>query len=371
MRLKKYLQLQDILKSFPDLIEDHLGPLELEIEALCPIEYPDKNGLAYALSEKKLQVALKTNPSALIIPPLLKTSAGAYKGSVLISPAPELLAREISQKYGPFPTPYFEPWEDVSETSNLNPLGRISPRAFIHSSAKIDPEATVGPMAYVGSSAIIEKGVVIGAQAHIQSYCHIGESSVVHPFAFVGHHTLIGKRCELSPHSTVGKEGFGYSQDKDFNHFRIPHCGNVVLGNDVHIGSQTCIDRGTFQNTTIGSGTKIDNLVHIAHNSTIGEKCLITANVTMAGSTKLGHRMMIGGSTTISGHLEIGDDVHLAGCTGVTKSIHKPGVYGGLPAQPMGLFLKNQASIPKLQETRKSLQKLWKLFLKKHPNEKE
>ena len=136
--------------------------------------------------------------------------------------------------------------------------------------------------------------------------------------------------------------------------------GSVIIGDDVHIGANCCIDRGSMQDTTIGNGTRLDNLVHLAHNVSVGENCLITANVTVAGSTSLGSRMMIGGSTSIDGHLKIGDDVHFQAISGVTKSLQKPGIYGGFPAQPTMTYKRNQATYMKLAELRKTVEALAK-----------
>lgn len=359
MRLKESLTLDEICKAFENLIVDHHGSLSKAVRNLSSVDAPEPHCILYALNERSLRKAMASQPVALIVTPKLAQTVSSkistHQPVIIVSPLPELLSREIAQKFGPYPTPYID-WE-VSANSP-----KVDPSAHIHPSAKIHPGAVVGPMAFIGPEVEVENKAIISAQAHIQSHSLIGKGTVIHPFVFVGHRSKIGAYCELMPHAVVGKEGFGYAQDQNFNHFRIPHTGRVCIEDNVHIGSHTCIDRGTFQDTHIGEGTKIDNLVHLAHNTIVGKNSLITANVTVAGSTTLGDRMMIGGSTTITGHIQLTNDTHLAGCTGVTKSITEPGAYGGFPAQPIQNFRKNQASFTVLADLRKTVSKLKKFL---------
>ena len=234
-------------------------------------------------------------------------------------------------------------------------------KSFIHPTAKVADSALIGPGVFIGKEAFIGEDAVIGANTIVQSNSHVGEGSRIHESSYIGHNSKLGKTCEIFPHAAIGIEGFGYGTDFETGeHAPINHQGHVVLEDNVHVGSGTKIDRGTFGFTKIGKHTKIDNLCHIAHNCEIGPFSLVTAGFKVAGSTKIGAFFVTGGNVTVTGHITIADNVNLAGLSAVHKSIDKPGSYYGYPLKPIKEGLKNSAVSGNLYKMKKDLDKALK-----------
>ena len=192
----------------------------------------------------------------------------------------------------------------------------------------------------------------------IEEGAKIGDRSVVHPHVTIGYDCEIGNEVIIQPGVVIGSEGYGFAQDEKGRSHRIPQLGRVVIEDRVSIGAGSCIDRATYGETRIGAGTKLDNLCHIAHNVEIGEDCLLTAGFVVAGSTKIGDRVIASGQTGVLDHLEICDDVTLVHRAGVTKSIDEPGVYAGLPLQPLSAHMRNTVALKQLSDLRKKVQQL-------------
>ena len=184
----------------------------------------------------------------------------------------------------------------------------------------------IGKNCSVGHNTIIEKNVQIG------NNCNIGSNVIIK-------NTIIGNNTNVLDGAIIGKKGFGFFPGVKKN-FRYPHIGSVIIGNDVEIGCNNTIDRGSLSDTVIGNGTFLDNQVHIAHNVKIGQNCIITGQVGFAGSSSIGNRVMIGGQAGISGHLTIGDNVQIGGGSGVIKNIPSNTKVMGYPAQNIRNFLK-------------------------------
>ena len=184
----------------------------------------------------------------------------------------------------------------------------------------------IGNNCSIGHNSIIEKNVVIG------NNCNIGNNVILK-------NTTIGNNTNILDGAVVGKKGFGFYPGKNKN-IRYPHVGAVIIGNDVEIGCNNTIDRGSLSNTIIGDGTFLDNQVHIAHNVKIGKNCIITGQVGFAGSSSIGNKVMIGGQAGISGHLTIGDNVKIGGGSGVINNIPSNTKVMGYPAKNIRNFLK-------------------------------
>jgi len=241
----------------------------------------------------------------------------------------------------------------------------IHPSSSIDSTAKIAKGVTVGPFAVIGKNCVVDEGSIIGANAVLEPGVKIGKNTHIHPQVFIGHDCELGSECEVKPQAVIGGEGFGYATDvKKMQHHRLTHFGRVLIGDRVHVGSGTTIDRGTFADSTIGSDTKIDNLCHFGHNIQIGIGTIITGGVITAGSVKIGNACVIGGGTNIAGHLEIADQVQIGGMSGITKSIPQAGAYGGYPLQPLKDYLKTTSSIASLPQLRKTVKRLENQILK-------
>lgn len=242
---------------------------------------------------------------------------------------------------------------DRRESLLAFPAG-ISPQSWIHPSAIIESGVSIGPFTTIGPNVIIQKGSHIGSHCIIEGESHIGSECFLEGHVFIGRQTQIGKRCRIKPFASIGTDGYGYFPAKN-NTIKIPQIGKVIIEDFVDIGSGTCIDRATITHTRIGKGTKIDNLVHIAHNCDIGRYCFITACFAMAGSTKIGDHFMTGGATSVGSHLTIANDVTLAGASVVMSDITSSGQYGGHPLQPMKNYLKTQVMLNQLLNLKKQI----------------
>jgi UDP-3-O-[3-hydroxymyristoyl] glucosamine N-acyltransferase len=214
----------------------------------------------------------------------------------------------------------------------------IHPTAVVHKTAVIEEGVTLCPYAVIDAGVRIGKNTFIGSHVYIGPRSSIGTSSVIHPHVVVREDSQIGDNVIIQPGAVIGSCGFGYSTDNTGKHTKLEQIGNVVIENDVEIGANTTIDRARFKSTQIGVGTKIDNLVQIAHNVEIGFNSIIISQVGIAGSTKIGNFVVLAGKVAVNGHIEICDKVRVAACSGVSKSIVNPGDYGGLPAQPLAEY---------------------------------
>ena len=216
------------------------------------------------------------------------------------------------------------------------------PPAGRHASAVIAADAQVDPSAAIGPLCVIESGACVGPGAVLDAHCHVGRHAVVGPDCWlksgvkVGDFCTLGARCRVQPGAVIGAEGFGY-EPVGGEIRRIPQVGVVVLEDDVEIGANTTLDRARFSRTVVGRGTKIDNLVQVAHNVRIGRQCLITAQVGIAGSTTLGDHCVLGGQAGVAGHLTLGDRVKLGAQTGLFEDVPADGFMNGTPAVPFGL----------------------------------
>ena len=216
------------------------------------------------------------------------------------------------------------------------PPAGIHPSAVVAPSAKVDPAAHVGPFCVIGEGATVAAGATLEARCHVGARASVGADCWLKPGVVVGDYCVLGARCRIQSGAVIGSDGFGY-EPVDGEIRRIPQIGNVVLEDDVEVGANSTLDRARFSRTVVGRGTKIDNLVQIAHNVRIGRQCLITAQVGIAGSTTLGDHCVLGGQSGVAGHLTLGDRVRLGAQTGLFEDVPADGFMNGTPAVPFGL----------------------------------
>jgi len=229
----------------------------------------------------------------------------------------------------------------------LNPAPK--PPRGVHPSAVVDPSAQVHESACVGPLSVVEAGARIEAEVIIGPSCVIGRESRIGPESrlvasvTVCHGVQIGARVVLHPGAVIGGDGFGLARDGE-SWFKIPQVGGVIIGDDVEIGANTTVDRGTLEDTVVEEDVRIDNQVQIAHNCHIGAHTAIAGCVGIAGSARIGRRCTIAGAAGIAGHLEICDDVHITAMSMVVQPITEPGVYSSnLPAEPNRRWRRNVA----------------------------
>ena len=237
------------------------------------------------------------------------------------------------------------------------PAAGVHPTAVIEEGAEVPPDAMVGPNVTVGARAILGAGVVLHANVYVGARSRIGAGTVVHPGAVLYHDTLVGERCILHAGCVLGSDGFGFEPTAT-GWDKIPQCGTVEVGDDVEIGANVTVDRGRFRATRIGSGAKLDNLVHVAHNVEVGDHTLLLAQVGIAGSSKIGQRVILAGQVGVVGHVEVGDGARVSAQSGVSKSLEGGRDYFGSPAKPQREGLRQVAALGKLDELRKRVEAL-------------
>jgi len=232
----------------------------------------------------------------------------------------------------------------------------VSPDARVDPSAVLGEGCAVGPFAVIGAEVTIGARTVVGPGAVIEPGVRIGEDASIGPGAVCGAGAELGDRVMLKAGAVVGGPGFGFLRGPT-GHSRLPHPGRCVIGDDVEIGSCTCIDRGNFDDTVVGRGTKIDNLVQVGHNVHLGERCLVMATTGIAGSVRIGDDVTVAGGVGIADHAKIGDRAVISARSVVFGSATIPAdaVVGGYPARPHRSFLRAQAALYRLTDSAEAL----------------
>ena len=236
-----------------------------------------------------------------------------------------------------------------------------------HPSAVIDPESDIAEDVVIGPGAVVESGVVVGSGSEIGAGCvigpnvKIGTNCKLWPNVVINYNCQLGNNVEIHANSTIGTMGFGYRTDQGV-HKRIPHIGNVVLEDNVEIGANTCVDRAKIGSTVIGSGTKVDNLVQIAHNVKVGPNCIIVSQAGIAGSAKLGKYVVLAGQVGVADHCVVEDFAQIGAKGGLFtgQKVESGAKVLGYPAQDMNEQLRQQASLKKLPEMARKFKKFLK-----------
>ncbi len=236
----------------------------------------------------------------------------------------------------------------------------IHETAIIGENVTIGKNVTIRPYCIVCDNAIIGDNVVLHPYVYIGHNAKIGNDSAIYAGAIVHENCILGQRVVLRAKAVIGGEGFGFATGESGIHTHVPQVGNVILEDDVEVGSCSCIDNATMGSTLVRRGTKIDNLVHLGHNVEIGEDCFLIAQVGIAGSTKCGNHVVFAGQTGSTGHITIGDNVTFAGKTGITGNVPSNSVYAGYPMRPHKEWLKLAAYETRLPELVRTVKKLEK-----------
>jgi UDP-3-O-[3-hydroxymyristoyl] glucosamine N-acyltransferase len=316
------------------------GDPERVIVGANALEAAQSNELSFVANQKAAQLADKSEAGCLLVPTSFdKTGTWSL---IRVADARIAFVHVLSVLY---------PKRKVS------PL--IDPTAIIAVSAKIAPDCSIGPYTTIGEETQIASGCSIGAGCRIGSQVVMGENTTVHPNVTIYDGVRIGNRVLLHAGCVLGADGFGFTLVKD-HYEKFPQVGTVEIGDDVEIGANSCVDRAALGVTRIGEGTKLDNLVHIAHNCTIGKHVIIAAQTGLSGGVVIGDYAFIGGQTGIADKAKIEPKAIVAAKSGILTSqkVLATEPVWGIPARPLRQHLKNLAHIGKLPEMREELQEL-------------
>jgi UDP-3-O-[3-hydroxymyristoyl] glucosamine N-acyltransferase len=316
-----------------------VGDGSIVLKGFAPADSARRGDLTFAENEEYFARAAKSEASAILVDGI---SGETDKVLIRVPKARVAFAKTLSLF---FPDPPVVPG--------------IHATAVISSTARIDPRAQIGPHCVIGDRAQIGAECVLQGGNHIGADCVIGESSRLFANVVLYPRTQIGRRVSIHAGTVIGSDGFGYVFDKGA-HQKVPQIGNVVVHDDVEIGANVTIDRGALGSTVIGKGSKIDNLVQIAHNVVIGEHCIVVAQVGIAGSTKLGSYVTLAGQVGIAGHLKIGNQVTVAAQSGVMNDIPDGQKWLGAPAQPDREMKRIFIALQRLPELLKRVHELEK-----------
>ena len=316
---------------------DIVGNASLEIAGIAKIEDAKAGELTFLSNPKYEKFLESTNASAAIVARSLDISKYQKLPPAVIQVEDPYASFVIAiQKFSPRPP--------------LLPQG-IHPTAVVDSSAKIGKNCAIGPHVVIGKQCEVGDDTTILPCTVLGHGVHIGNSCLIYSNVSIRELCIIGNRVIIQPGAVIGGDGFGFAPRKDGSYQKIPQLGIVVIEDDVEIGSNTCIDRATMGETRIKRGTKLDNLVQIAHNVSVGEDTVIAACTGIAGSTKVGNKVMIGGNAAITGHITIADRVSIAGHAGISKSLTKEGEsYFGYPAKEFGRAKRIEGALRQLPE---------------------
>ncbi len=314
------------------------GDGDVDVTDVAPIEEAGPGTLTFLADRRLAHAVATTRAAAIVLPP----DAPAVT-------LPSLRARE------PY-VAFIGAVERLRAPAARPPAG-VHPSAVIAASATIGPGAAIGPHVVVGERVRIGQDAVVHARVVLYDDVVIGDGFVAHAGAVVREGVRIGDRVTLHAGAVIGSDGFGYLPGKDGNR-KIPQVGTVILEDDVEVGANATVDRAALGATVLGRGTKIDNLVMIAHGCRVGPHCLVAAQTGLSGGTRVGARVLMGGQVGTSGHLTVGDGAQLGAKAGVHQDIPAGTVYSGYPAVEIRAFRRITASLLRLPDALRRLRRL-------------
>jgi len=316
------------------------GDGDTVVTGVASLDRAEASHLSFLASAKYAPLLASSRAGVVLVDPAFRGTPGTQRARIVVAKPLEKLLSVLPRLY-------------PDET----PLPGIAP------SARIGRHVTLGERVSIGEYAVLETGVRIGNGAIIGSNCVVGAGSVVGegsrlwPGATLYQGVVLGARVNIHSGARIGSDGFGYVYHSGA-HNKIPHVGGCVIGDDVEVGANTTIDRGSIDDTVIGKGSKIDNLVHLGHNVRIGERCLVMAQVGIAGSAVIGDDVIIAGQAGLGGHIKIGNGARIAGQAGVFGDVPAGETWSGYPARPHREALRAQGALFRLAGMMRRLEKL-------------
>lgn len=317
------------LAAVADAAEAEAPPRRLMLHRVAPLAVATAEDVTFCVNNRALDAVLRaTGAGAVLVHPEMRAAVPETAVAV-VSDDPMAAWARVAALFHPAPpvTPGIHPAAIVAATARVHPTAEVGPLAVIGESA------VIGPRCRIGVQAVIGDGVIIGSDARVGTHVSVS-------------HALLGDRVCLYPGVRIGQDGFGFAMTPG-GFLTVPQLGRVVIEDDVEIGANTTVDRGALEDTVIGAGTRVDNLVQIAHNCRIGRSCVLTAQVGLAGSVILEDFVVLGGQAGVAGHIRVARGARIGAKAGVMANITQHGDYVGAPAQPARAFFREVAMIRK------------------------
>ena len=333
-----------IVRDVAELVGGELvGIGDAPIGGVAPVVSAGPADLAFVAHPQYVSYLEDCQAGAVLIARALRTHVPARLDAIVVDDAHRALVRVLPALYP----------ERRGEAV-------VHPAAVVHPTARIEPDVGIAPGAVVGEGVELRRGVRVGANCYIGDGCVVGADSTLHPGVTLYAGVRVGGRCIIHSGARLGADGFGFVW-ADGRHAKVPQVGGCEIGDDVEIGANTTIDRGSIGDTVIGSGCKIDNLVHIGHNVQMGQHVLVVAQVGVSGSTVIGDHAVLGGQAGIAGHLTIGARARIGAQAGVTRDVAVGETVSGYPARPHREALRAQAilfRLPRILERLRDLEQV-------------
>jgi UDP-3-O-[3-hydroxymyristoyl] glucosamine N-acyltransferase len=322
------------------------GDPHIKVSKLAKIEEADADSISFIANPKYLGFINTTKAAILIVNTQLE-----------ITEKPKATLLRVADPYSCFSTLL-----NLYNKASIEKAG-IEANAFISESAVLGEGCYVASFAYISEGAEVGNNVKIMPGVYLGPNTKIGNNTILFANVAIQHNCEIGQNCILHPGVVIGSDGFGFAPQKDGTYSKVAQNGNVVVEDNVEIGANAAIDRGTMGSTLIKKGVKLDNMVHIAHNAEIGENTVIAAQSGVSGSTRIEHNVIVGGQVGFVGHLFIATGSQFGAQSGVTRSLNEPNKkYNGTPVQEYMGSMRSNATIKRLPELEKRIQELEKII---------
>jgi len=311
------------------------------ITGMASLADATESDITFLASDAHLRHLASTRAAAVIVQHRVKLPPDYARPVFIVQDADLASAKVLAALAPPVPRP----------PPGVDPSARVDPSATLAHDVAVGPNVVIGQRSTIARNTILHPGVVIGDDVSI------GENCELFPNVVIRERISIGSRVIIHASSVLGTDGFGYRWDGS-QHVKIPQIGTVIIEDDVEIGSCVCIDRAKFGSTRVGKGTKIDNLVQIAHNVQIAPHCIIVGQTGIAGSVRLGQGVVLGGQTAVRDHITIGDGAIAAACSAIAEDVDPNTIVSGMPALPHRQSLREQAAIRRLPDLVVQVRKL-------------
>ena len=319
-----------------------IGNPEVSVSDVSPIEAGKAGTLCFLSDEKYLPYLNETDASIVLMNRNIPFDGQTRATLILVDNARGAMAQLL---------------QVVQQMMQPKKKGIEQP-CFIAEGVTIPEDAYVGAFAYIGKGAVIGRGAQIYPQTFIDENVKIGDFTTLYAGVKIYYNTVIGQRCIIHSGAVIGADGFGFEPDASGELKKVPQIGTVVIGDDIEIGANSCIDRAMMGSTTVGNNTKIDNLVQLGHNVQVGERTLMCAQVGVAGSTTIGSRCILAGQVGIAGHIQITDDCIFGAQSGIAGNVRKAGTYMGTPAIDAAVWRRSVSVFKNLPEMQRIVYKL-------------